>query len=357
MPSRPDRLSASLLETLTDAAPPYRPIEAPARLLWRQSRTMLRLLMTAFLLFAYAEAAEAAEPSLLRVGYQKNGSLVILRQQHRLEDAMRVRGVTVQWVEFQSGPPLLEAMNAGSIDFGATGDTPPIFAQAAGVDFVYVGSLPVSGANAAVLVRAGGPVQGVADLRGRRIALTKGSSAHYVIVRVLAGAGLSLADVQPIYLQPADAAAAFRAGSVDAWSIWDPFYALAERDPQTRVLTTAEVAPSNSFFLARRALAQGDPGLIVAVMREVNEAALWSEQHQPELASTMAEITGIDVDTQRIAAARGTYRTEFLSDAVVRQQQAVADTFFGLKVIPSRIDVRAAVWQPPAGTRLAGAAP
>ena len=136
----------------------------------------------------------------LRIGYQKNGSLVILRQQDRLG----ALGVPVQWVEFPSGPLMLEALNAGAIDFGATGDTPPIFAQAAGSALVYVGAQPNSGANEALLVQEKGPVNSLADLRGKRIAFTKGSSSHYLVIKALAAAGMKLSDVQPVYLQPPD---------------------------------------------------------------------------------------------------------------------------------------------------------
>jgi aliphatic sulfonates family ABC transporter substrate-binding protein len=305
-----------------------------------------RRAFTAALLGTAAVAAgesRAAGPGV-RIGYQKTGTLVILRQQQRLEKL----GWSVRWVEFQSGPPLLEALNAGAVDFGATGDTPPVFAQAAGVDLVYVASQPASGRNAAILVHADSPIRSVADLRGRRLAVTKGSSAHYQTVRTLATAGLTLADVQPVFLQPADAGAAFRTGAVDAWTIWDPFYAIAEREPGVRVLITGEVAPSNSFFLARRDVAVRQPDLVVGLLREINAAAAWSEEHRDELARIMAEVTGVDEAAQRVAAARGTYRVAFMDDAVTAQQQALADTFAGLGVLPRRIDVRGAVWLPPA---------
>ena len=154
----------------------------------------------------------------VRIGYQKNGALVILRQQRRLDPL----GLVPEWVEFTSGPPMLEALNAGAVDFGATGDMPPIFAQAAGAELLYVGAQPLAGQNAAILVRADGPVRTLADLKGRKFAFTKGSSAHYVALRALERAGLTTADIQHVNLQPADAGAAFRTGAVDAWSIWDP---------------------------------------------------------------------------------------------------------------------------------------
>jgi aliphatic sulfonates family ABC transporter substrate-binding protein len=299
-------------------------------------------------LMGVAAAGLLAAPAIgraattVRIGYQKNGSLVIVRQQRRLEEA----GLVPDWVEFPSGPPLLEALSAGAVDFGATGDTPPIFAQAAGSALVYVGAQPVSGVNQAILVREGGPVQTLDDLRGRRIAFTKGSSAHNMVVKALAKARLKPADIQQVNLQPPDAGAAFRAGAIDAWGIWDPFFAIAEAEFGTRVLTTAEgVAPSNSFFLASRALADNRPETVLQLLHVINEAAAWARDNPEPLAQVLSQVTGVPIGPQRVAAARGVYAVQPLDDHIVAQQQDIADTFAGLRIIPARIDVRAAVWR------------
>ncbi len=288
-------------------------------------------------------ALPAIAATRVRIGYQKNGSLVIVRKQQRLE----ALGLAPQWVEFSSGPPLLEALNAGAVDFGATGDTPPIFAQAAGADLLYVGAQPAPGSNSAILVRADGPIRTLEDLRGRRVAFTKGSSAHNVLLKALARAGLKPADIQPVYLQPPDAGAAFRTGAIDAWSIWDPFYAIAQEDPATRVLTTAEgVAPSNSFFLASRAFATAQPAAILTLLDAINGAADWAKDNPEPLAQTLSAVTGVPLPAQRVAAARGLYAVQPLDDKIIAQQQEIADTFAALRIIPAKVDVRAAVWRP-----------
>ena len=280
----------------------------------------------------------------VRIGYQKNGSLVVVRQQRLLEQ----KGISAEFVEFSSGPPLLEALNAGAVDFGATGDTPPIFAQAAGSELVYVGAQPISGVNEAVLVRVDGPVQSLADLRGRRLAFTKGSSAHNVVVKVLAKAGLKPADVQAVYLQPPDAGAAFRSGALDAWSIWDPFYAIAEQDPATKVLTTAEgIAASNSFFLASRRFADQQADTVVQLLHTINEVAAWALVNPEPLAQLMSSVTGVPMAPQRVSAARGAYAVRPMDDRIVAQQQEIVDSFAALRIIPGKLDVRAAVWTHP----------
>ena len=278
----------------------------------------------------------------VRIGYQKNGSLVIVRQQRLLEH----KAMVAEFVEFPSGPPLLEALNAGAVDFGATGDTPPIFAQAAGSELVYVGAQPISGVNEAVLVRADGPVQSLADLRGRRLAFTKGSSAHNVAVKVLAKAGLKPSDVQQVYLQPPDAGVAFRSGALDAWCIWDPFYAIAQQDAGTRVLSTAEgIAASNSFFLASRGFADKQGDALVQLLHTINEAAAWARANPEPLAQLMSAVTGVPIEPQRISAARGVYAVQPMDDRIVAQQQEIVDSFAALRIIPAKVDVRAAVWK------------
>ncbi len=293
---------------------------------------------------AVAWSSRAAGGGAVRIGYQKNGSLVLLRQQHGLDAA----GIDADWVEFNAGPPLLEALAAGAVDFGAVGDTPPIFAQAAGSELLYVGGQPITGANAAILVAKAGPIQSVADLRGRRMAFTKGSSAHAMVVRILAASGMGPKDIQPVYLQPPDAAAAFRSGSLDAWAVWDPFYAVAQLEPATRVLVTGEgVAASNAFFMAGRRFAERQPQLLSALLDAINGVAAWAHGHPDELAQTMAAITGVPLAAQRLAAPRGVYAVQPMDDGIVARQQGLADLFADLRIIPAKLDVRAIVWLPP----------
>jgi sulfonate transport system substrate-binding protein len=295
-----------------------------------------------------SRAASAEEPPPeLRIGYQKIGALLILKDRGLLEKRFAGKNVSVKWVQFQSGPPLIEALNAGAIDFGYTGDTPPIVAQASGVDFVYVASIPQPGKSNAILVRDDAGIHTLADLRGKKIAVVKGSSGHNVLVQVLKKAGVAWTDVTPVYLQPADAGAALRSGSVDAWSIWDPFYALGEHYPGVHVLTDAVgVAPSNAFFLATRSFATKYPSAVSAIVEETTSAWHWAEHHQADLASVLADASGVPVDIEKVVAARGNYEIAYISPPVIRQQQAIATTFSDLGLIPHPIDIGQAVWTP-----------
>jgi len=291
--------------------------------------------------------AGAAAPTRFNVGFQKNGVLVVARNQRLIEQALEPQGIAVNWVEFQAGPPLLEAMNVGSIDFGTTGDIPPIFAQAAGADIVYAAALPSRGRNSAILVPQNSEIRTLADLRGKRLAFTRGSSAHNVAVVALAKAGLTLGDVEPVFLSPADAGAAFATGSIDAWSIWDPFYAGAETGQGARVLAGGEVilGVTNSFFLANGSFAKAQPQILQAAIDALGEAGRWAAANRGGVAEALSQATGVPVTIQRLTAERGEFTVTPVTVEIVRQQQEVADRFASLKLIPAPIEIESRVWR------------
>jgi sulfonate transport system substrate-binding protein len=136
----------------------------------------------------------------IRIGCQKTGVLVIARQQAVLEKRFAGKQIGIKWIEFTSGPPLLEAMSTGSVDLGAVGDTPPIFAQAANANVVYVAGSPITNGQG-ILVPANSSIRNIADLKGKRIGFTKGSSAHNIVVQTLEKAVLTYADITPVYLR------------------------------------------------------------------------------------------------------------------------------------------------------------
>jgi sulfonate transport system substrate-binding protein len=309
-----------------------------------------RVFLTASLAGIAATAAgsfASADVRELRIGYQKNGVLVIARQQAVLEKRLAPSGVSVDWVEFSSGPPMMEAMNAGSIDFGQVGDTPPIFAQAAGANIVYVAGQPITNGQG-ILVRPDSGIRTVADLKGKRVGLAKGSSAHNVTIIALEKAGLQYSDITPVYLNPPDAAAAFARGSIDAWAIWDPYFAIGEIKGGGRVLVQAnEVGKTNSFYIANRDFAARQPQLLRQVLDVLGETAVWSEAHRDQVGRTLSEVTGVDLDIQTYAAQRTSFAIGKITDDIVATQQSVADRFYRLGLIPRPVVVRDAVWIAP----------
>ncbi|WP_407519308.1 aliphatic sulfonate ABC transporter substrate-binding protein [Methylobacterium oryzisoli] len=290
----------------------------------------------------------AAEPGLLRIGYQKNGILVVAKQQAAIEARLKPLGVAVKWVEFSFGPPLLEALGLGSIDLGQTGDAPPIFAQAAGANLVYAAAQEAAGTGSAILLPKGSAIRGLADLKGKRVAFAKGSSAHNLTVAALEKAGLTYRDIEPVTLAPADAAAAFARGSIDAWTIWDPYFAVAEAGDGVRILTRAtEVARQNNYFLAHRGFAEASAPVLAAALDALAEVARWCEANRGEVAALLSQGTGVPLSATRRAVDRAEYVIGPVTPGVAAEQQRVADRFHALGLIPRPIRIADAVWARP----------
>jgi len=310
-----------------------------------QRRDFLRLLLGATLcgLPGTAGAQPATGVKELRVGYQKNGVLVIARRQASLERSLAPRGVSVKWTEFTNGPPLLEAMNAGSVDIGQVGDTPPIFAQAAGAAILYVAGQPITNGQG-ILVKQDSPIRTLTGLKGKRIGLTQGSSAQNVTLLALQSAKLTYRDITPVYLNPPDGAAAFARGSIDAWAIWDPYFAIGQAHGGRILVQASEIGKTNSFYVGNRDFAAREPQLLHDVLDVLAETAKWAESHRDKVAKTLADVTGVDLEIQTIAANRSSFAIGKLTDEIIATQQAVADRFYKLHLIPKPIAIREAVW-------------
>jgi sulfonate transport system substrate-binding protein len=293
---------------------------------------------------ALTRRAAFADAKVLRIGYQKYGTLVLLKEKGTLEGALEPLGFSVTWSEFPGGPQLLEALNVGAIDFGTAGEAPPIFAQAAGAPLIYVGFEPPAPKGEAILVPKDSPLKTVAELKGKKVALNKGSNVHYLLVRALENAGIYFKDIQPVYLPPADARAAFEQGSVDAWVIWDPFLAAASAATGARTLRDGEDLVSNhQFFLAERGFAIANPPVIDAVLQQLVAIDAWAKADPNGAAAILSPKVGIPADVLAVALGRQGYGVAPLTPEVVAEQQKIADTFHALGLLPKPITVSDAV--------------
>jgi sulfonate transport system substrate-binding protein len=295
---------------------------------------------------ALAGPANSAEPlKELRIAYQKIGALLIVKEQKALEQRFEPQGVRVRWIEFAFGPPLLEALGAGAIDYGYTGDSPPIFAQAAHANLLYAGAIPARGYGQAILVPATSSIEDIAGLKGKKVAVAKASSAHNLLVAALESVKLPWSDITPVYLAPPDAAAAFVRGAVDAWSIWDPFLAIAELKQKARALPLDRtISAQNSFFLVNGDFAAKHPDVVAAINGAIATATTWADQHRDQVAAILSEASGVDLAAEQRSVNRAEFTFGPLNDDVLAQQQAVADRFQRLGLIPAPIRVRDIVW-------------
>lgn len=287
------------------------------------------------------------QPKIIRIGTQKGGFFFpAVRLRHTVENAFKPLGVDIQWVDFQFGPPLVEAINVGSVDFGYVGDAPPIFAQAAKVRIRYAAAVKQGGGTQGILVRKGSPITTLADLKGKRIAFGKGSSGHNLLVAALEKAGIAWTEVDPVPLAPADATAAFAQGAVEAWSIWDPYLALAELKGDARVLVFAkDVHVPITFFIARTEFVERSPALLTHLNDVFASEGIWANTHHEEVAQAQAAATGVDIEAIRRFVGRSNYNIVPVDDEIIKSQQSVADRFARLGLIPKPVQVADIVWK------------
>jgi len=287
-----------------------------------------------------------AQEKVIRIGYQKYGKLVLLKGKGTLEERLKPLGFKAVWTEFPAGPQLLEAVNVGAIDFGNTGEAPPIFAQAAGAPILYVAHEPPAPLGEAILVPKDSPVKSVADLNGKKVALNKGSNVHYLLLRALEKAGVKYADIQPVFLAPADARAAFERGAVDAWAIWDPFQAAAEAATGARTLTDGVgIVANHQFYLAAKPFAEGHPEVLDVVLAELSEVDAWAKSDIKAVAQQLSPSIGIPASILEAALKRQSYGIRPITPGVIAEQQRIADAFLALGLLPKAIKVSEAVWR------------
>lgn len=289
---------------------------------------------------------QAKADQKIRIGYQKNGPLIILKNLGSLEKRLEPLGYTVQWHEFQAGPALLEALNAGSIDFGRTGDSPPIFAQASGssLKYIAVGFSKFKGSG--ILVKNDSPIQNLEDLKGKKIGFAKGSSSHFLLVKALEKANLKYEDITPAFLSPGDARVAFEQGDIDAWVVWDPFTADTEVATGARLLVNGEGLTSDrDYFLSSEDFSSKHGDILKVVVEEIQKSSAWANENPEELTKMLSDILGIDEASMKLAVERRVYGVEEeISEEIITEQQSIADTFFELGIIPKKINVKERVF-------------
>ena len=291
-------------------------------------------------------AAAPAANKQLRVGYQKSSAVLnLLKNQKLLEKRFEAEAFPITWNEFAAGPQMLEALNVGSIDLAYVGETPPIFAQAAGAPLVYVAWEDVGPLAESILVQEDSPIQSVAELKGKKVALNKGSNVHYLLVKALEEAGLQYSDIEVAYLPPGDARSAFEQKSIDAWVIWDPFQAAAQKQLGARILRDGKgIVRNRGFYLSTKSFADSQPDTLKAVLEEAETISTFAKANPAEVSKFLSDELGIPTDVLELVEGRRGYGIQSISDEVVAYQQDVADTFFKLQLIPKEIDVSTVIW-------------
>lgn len=293
-------------------------------------------------------AADSSKPAdlskvTLRVGVQKDGIRAVLERTGALKGAP----YQVEFSTFQFGPPLVEAAGADKIDLAWVGSTPPIFGAAAGSDFKIIGTVKEADAQEnTILVPQESPIRRVEDLKGKKVAVPKGSSAHGLLLNALNRVGLSGKDIQFVFLPPADGLAAFSKKAVDAWVVWDPFTIQAQQDLNARGITGGEPDEHGYGFEIASSKALEDAGKRAAIkdyVARLQKAWAWASTHPDEWGDAWAKESGLSPKVTRATARVKASEIVPVDDQIIERQQALADLLAKEKVLPSEVDFRSIV--------------
>lgn len=292
------------------------------------------------------EVKTEIKTKVVRMGYQSSGDLV--RVTGVLEKRLQPFGVKVEWSQFAQGPQLMEAMNVGKIDLGSVGETPPIFAQAAGASIVYVAGRRLStGEGSAIVVPKDSPIKNLADIKGQKVVFQKGSASHYFIIKALEEVGLKYSDIQVLSMPNVEASSIFIHGKIPVWVTGDPSLAVIEKNHGARVLRNAKgINTPGGYYIATRQFATENPELVRIILEEIDKIGQWAEENPKEVAKLLAPVLKIELPIMEIVTSRRTYRLRGISPDLMKDQQRIADLFHQEKILPKKIDVREAMLTP-----------
>ncbi|QQC65664.1 aliphatic sulfonate ABC transporter substrate-binding protein [Paraburkholderia ginsengisoli] len=315
-----------------------------------RSRSLRHLCVSLTLIGGVLSADLAQANETVSISYQRSSTLfILLKRTGALEKKLNALGYDVSWHEFSTG--LLQSLNAGSVDLHAdVADAFALFTQAANAPLTYYAEETSAPGAQAIIVPPDSPIRSVADLKGKRVAVSKGSGCNYLLLSALAKAGLTINDIQVRYLEAPDALAAFRGGNIDAWAIWDPFLAAQQRDAHVRVIADGSngVAQYNRFYTATTAFADKHPDVLRVVFDELNATGKWVKAHPQDAAQILGPMWGnIPSPTVELANSRRSYDIVPVRRDQLAEQQRIADTYRAAGLIPATLkatDIR--IWTP-----------
>lgn len=283
---------------------------------------------------------------VLRMGYQQAGEL--LRARQILEKRFDPLGIKVEWAQFAQGPQLMEAMNVGKIDLGLVGETPPIFAQVAGANIVYVVGTkrtPLTGQASIIAVPPESTIQKLEDIKGQEVYFQKGSASHYFIVTALQEIGLTIRDIKVKSAPTVETRGAFLEGKIPVWVSNDPHYAIAEDLGRIRVIKNAgNLDTPGAYYVANRPFAQENLGLLKIVIEELEVLEKWADSNRAEVAQILVKEQKLKPSVAEKVVSRRPYAgRRGLTPELIKEQQKVADLFFTEGVIPKKINIQEAL--------------
>jgi sulfonate transport system substrate-binding protein len=289
---------------------------------------------------AIAGSALAADNITLRVGDQKGGNRSLLEIAGLANDLP----YRIEWAEFPAAAPILEALNAGVLDVGYTGDLAFLTVYAAGAPIKAIGGTRADARTQAILVRNDSPIKTAGDLKGKRLAGTRGGWGQFLIDATLEKAGYKIDEAIFAPLGPVDAKIALLAGSIDGWAVWEPYVSYATLKDSARIVADGEgLTPTITFIVASDDAIATKRAAVLDLVQRLNKARLWSLDHLPEYARNTAELTKLPEDVLLRAYTAQRTSPIAIDESVLREVQAASDRATNYGILGKKLDVNKAV--------------
>lgn len=304
------------------------------------------MLIASLLLLIVGCGKNAESKGTIRIGYQKNGTTLLLKDKGELEKALKEKGYKVEWSEFNTATSILEALNAKSIDFANAGDAPSVMALSKGMDFKYIASEPSAPDTEGILVRGNSNIKTVADLKGKKVAYNKASIAEYLLVQALKKEGLKIDDVESVILNPPDASVAFKNGEVDAWVVWDPYMTASAANGNQVIATSKGIVPYRSFYFATADILKKDEDVVKTVVKHIQSVGKNIDEDPSEAAQVLETNTGIKSDTWITALKKKSSNPQYMDQEAITDLTQQAKELKEIGLINQEVKIADYVWAP-----------
>jgi sulfonate transport system substrate-binding protein len=248
----------------------------------------------------------------------------------------------VNWSDFTSGPTMVQAMSTSAVDIGGVGDAPPVFAASGGENIVIVGARTTNGDQDAIVVPKNSPIHSIAQLRGKKVAVSVGSSDNYHLLTVLDKNGLTTKNITMVNLQPAPGLAAFSSGSIDAWDIWPPYVQQLTAQYGGHVIQTGSSYGSPYSYEVASKAAVANPAKAAAIrvyLKLLDQAYRWTAAHPAQWGAAWGEASGLPTPVMVQAAKVSATTPVQITDDTIKSEQGVVDQFYAAGLIPNKIDI------------------
>lgn len=305
---------------------------------------MKRIIISLFALLALLTAAvsHAAEPvSEVRIGYQAASTIILLgKAKGFYDEEFAKEGVKVKYNLFLAGPPMIEALSGGRLDLTHTGDMPPVSGRSAGIDLKVIANAGLDPAHNAVLVAANSPIKTAKDLKGKKVGVPVGSSAHHFLFLLLAKKGLKPADIQVVNLPAPELSKALETKNVDAAAVWEPITANIEQSGVGRVLAdSTRVKRAVNVYLTRNEFGKENPKLVEAFIRATKRATDFYKKNPKAAQKAIADESKYPLPV----VAKVTKRYDWslsISDKDIAALEQVKDFLREQKVLKKEFDIK-----------------